>query len=237
MDPGRGEHLWGLVIGRAERRGYSGWAGIVCDVVSEQLAVDGVAIAVHVPAPARELIATTGTWACHLEELQYTVGDGPVFEAYETGSPVLVPDMAAGGARWPGFAEAAGGAGVGAAFVFPLHGGAAQMATLDLYCRRQRSLTHDEHTVATVLADVATAALVADTGDRSAETAPWARPDEPGHYDDVNVATGLLAAALNVDIKDAFLRLRAFAFSHSQPVIDVARAVLRQELQSDAFRD
>lgn len=76
--------------------------------------VDGVAVALRVTGRSQELVAATGAWTRRLEELEYTVGDGPAVEAHMTGEPVLVPDAAADAGRWPGFAKIAGEAGLAA---------------------------------------------------------------------------------------------------------------------------
>ena len=41
-----------------------------------------------------ELVAATDDWAERLEELQYTMGEGPGVEAFAHGGPVLVADLA-----------------------------------------------------------------------------------------------------------------------------------------------
>ncbi|OLF16383.1 hypothetical protein BU204_17400 [Actinophytocola xanthii] len=228
--------MWRLVADRADQRTFTGWAGVVCQVVAEQVGVDATSIAVRSSTHTEELVAVSGPWAGQLEELQYTAGEGPGVDAYQSGVPVLVPDLAAAGHRWPGFAELTAGR-VGAVFAFPLREGAAPLGTLELYRRRRGPLSLDQLADAAALADLAATALVVDTGDGVAESAPWARADAPGHYDDVNVATGMLAAELDIDVEDAFLRLRAHAFSHDQPLLEVARAVLGRRLGAEAFRD
>jgi hypothetical protein len=156
-------------------------------------------------------------------------------EAFETGGPVLVPDLSTADQRWPGFMDLAVDGGLAAVFTFPLRGGAIRLGTLGLYRRRPGGLSADGLADAAVLADLATTALLTDVAPTG--TAPWAREDAPGHYDAVNVATGILAAELHVSVDDAFLRLRAHAFSTGRDLLDVARAVLSRELRSDALRD
>jgi hypothetical protein len=238
-DRRRLERLWRMIALGAAHRSFSGWAGVVCQVVADQVDVDGAAIAVRSASRVEELVAVTGGWVRNLEELQYTVGEGPGVEAYGSGGPVLVPDLAAAGRRWPGFIDLAA-AQLGAVFAFPLQEGAIRLGSLTLYRRRPGALSTEELADSAALADLATTALLVDTGDGStdgADVAPWAREGSPGHYDDVNVATGMLAAELRISIEDAFLRLRAHAFSHNQPLLEVARAVLERRLDADAFAD
>jgi hypothetical protein len=230
------ERLWRLVALGAGDRSFSGWVGVVCQVVVDELDVDGVAIAARPSSRTEELVAVTGGWARELEELQYTVGEGPGVDAYESGGPVLVSDLAAVGGRWPGFTGIAAEE-LGAVFAFPLQEGAIRLGTLTLYRRRSGALSVEQLSDVALLAELATTALLADAGNEGGGVAPWAREDATGHYDDVNVATGMLAAELRISIEDALLRLRAHAFSQNQPLLEVARAVLERRLDTGVFAD
>ena len=239
-DRRRLERLLRLVALRAGNRSFSGWVGVVCQIVVEEIDVDGAAIAVRSSKRVEELVAVTGDWARELEELRYTAGEGPTVEAYDSGGPVLVSDLAAAAGRWPGFVAIAVEE-VRAIFAFPLQQGAIRLGTLTLYRRKVGTLTPAELTDAAALADLATTALMTDVGDAAGDNeisvAPWARNGAPGHYDDVNVATGMVAAELRISLEDAFLRLRGHAFSQGRPLLDVARAVLERRLGADAFTD
>ncbi len=230
-DHRRRDRLWRLVTDRAGQRTFSGWAGVVCEVALEQVPVDGVAITVRSSGRTQELAAATGTWVVELEELQYTVGEGPGADAYASGGPVLVSDLAAVAGRGPGFA----GAATRAVFAFPLQEGAIRLGTLSLYRRRPGPLSAEGLADAAALAHLATTALLVDSGDGVSEAAPWASEDARGHYDDVHVATGMLAAELRISVEDAFLRLRAHAFGQDRPLIEVARAVLARQIGAEAF--
>ncbi len=52
--------------------------------------MDSTAVSLRTEENRQELIAFTDAWASDLEELQFTVGDGPSADAYTTGGPVLV---------------------------------------------------------------------------------------------------------------------------------------------------
>ncbi len=231
----RHQRLWRLITARAEGRGFPGWAAVVCDVAVRNAGVDGAAISLRSSGRAQELAAASGQWARELEELQYSAGDGPGVEAFATAGPVFVTDLDQARLRWPGFMDTAVGAGLAAVFAFPLQAGAIRLGTLDLYRRTPGALSADELGDAAVLADLATTALLTDAS--SENGAEWAQADLPGHYDDVNVATGMLAAELRISVDDAFLRLRAHAFSAGEPLLDVARSVLARRLRFDHFLD
>jgi AmiR/NasT family two-component response regulator len=52
-------------------------------------------------------------------------------------------------------------------------------------------------------------------------------------YQDVNMATGMLAARLKIGLEDAFARLRAHAYSEGRSVLEVARDVLARRISLD----
>lgn len=234
MDGERHQRLWRLVTGRARDGERPGWVRLVCDVAVDLVGVDGAAVSLRTHERAQELAAATDAWTRRLEELQYTVGEGPGVEAFATAGPVLVADLSGAQARWPGFVDSATGDGLAAVFAFPLQEGAIQLGTLDLYRRGPGGLSAKALADAVVLADLATTALLTHG---SPETTALTREDAPGHYDDVNVATGLLAAELRIGLDDAFLRLRAHAFSNGRSLLDVARAVVARQLRTDVFQD
>lgn len=238
MDGLRRERLWRIVTDRVRHwEPASGWVGVVTTVVVEEIEVDGAAISLRTAAGEQELIAASGKWAELLEELQYVVGEGPGVEAIAVGGPVLASDLIVDEQRWPGFADGASANGARAAFAFPLQIGAIRLGTLDLYRRTPGPLDPDDLADALALADMATTALLTDSRGAGDQAASWARDDVAGHYDDVNVATGMLATELRVSLEDALLRLRAHAFSNRLPVTEVARAVLERQLRLDSPQD
>ena len=69
-----------------------------------------------------------------VEEMQYTFGEGPCVDAFSSRQPVLIPDLAAVEVvRWPGFRDGALGAGIRAAFGFPILIGTVCIGALNLY--------------------------------------------------------------------------------------------------------
>jgi hypothetical protein len=198
------------------------WVGTVCRAALKRLGVDGAAVSVRAGDTAQDLVAATGRWARCLEELQYTMGEGPGVAAYTEGEAVLVADLETGLSRWPGFTDGAAAVGVGAAFAFPVSRGPEVLGTLDLYRHRAGPLSTDHLKLAALLADVAAMTLYT-TPETSGE----------GYYADVSMATGMVAVQLKLTTELAFLRLRARAFTESRSLLDVAREVIAGRLRFD----
>jgi hypothetical protein len=226
--------LWRAIAAAAEVAGRRDtWAQTVCLACVDTLEqVDAAILALRGGGRSEEVLGASDPWAAKLAELQYTVGEGPGVEAFETGTPVLVADMSVEQVRWPGFADAALAVGAAAVFAFPLRYGAIKFGTLELIRRRPGGLASAERRDAALAAELATAALLRHTGEAERAGHDFA-PRPIASYQDVNVATGMLAAQLQITLDDAFARLRAHAFGRNRSVLDVARDVLERRISLD----
>lgn len=169
-----------------------------------------------------------------LEELQFTLGEGPCIDAYASRRPVLEPDLATHGfRRWPGFAPAARQRGVQAVFAFPLQVGAARAGALDVYRDAPGSLTPEALTQAFTFAEVAMGLLVdgqevadghADTPELDAVLA---------HRLEVYQAQGMVMVDLGVHIDEAMARLRGHAYAEGRSISDVSKDIVAGRLRLD----
>lgn len=169
--------------------------------------VDSAALTLRATSRAQEMLGASDEWGAGLEEAQYTLGEGPGATAFTTGRHVLVSDLRGEQERWPSFADAAMSVGASAAFAFPLRIGAIRVGTLDLYRRRVGGLAERVATDAATLADLATLAVIEHSEPSEPGSKNWTRPAVS--YQEVNMATGMLAAQLRISLDDAFARLRA----------------------------
>lgn len=183
----------------------------------------------------RGSVCSTNPVSALLEQLQYTLGEGPCVDAYNQGGPVLEPDLAnPRTARWQAFSGPALDAGVRAVFGFPLQVGAVRLGSLDIYRDQPGPLTDDQHADALVMADVAAHAVLmvqadAPSGKLAAELEAGADFQYVVHQ-----ASGMIAAQLDVSVGQALIRLRAYAFGNDRPLPEVARDVVARTLRFDA---
>jgi hypothetical protein len=191
------------------------------------LPVSGVGLVLMTDNGPAGIVATSDPPATTMEELQFTLGDGPCVESSRTGRPVLQPDLAdTGPLRWPAFAAGALDAGIRAIFAFPLRVGGIRLGVLDLYRDRAGELSQEDMTEALSFAAAATAVLLHLQAQRSADGG------EPGPIPvledraEVHQATGMISVQAEVDISDALVQLRARAYSSDRPILEVARDVL-----------
>jgi hypothetical protein len=187
------------------------------------LPVSGVGLALMTDDGPAGIIAATDGAAMELEELQFTLGEGPCVDASQTGRPVLQPDLArTAPLRWPAFAGGALEAGVRALFAFPLRVGAIRVGVLDLYRDRAGPLSTDELAEALSFADAATLLLLHEQASTAASSAVPVLDDRA----EVHQATGVVSVQAAVGLAEALVLLRARAFADQRALGDLARDVL-----------
>jgi hypothetical protein len=204
---------------------------------AQALPVTGAALVLMTDDGPGGTVAVTDPTAGTMEELQFTLGEGPCVESSGTGRPVLQPDLArTGPARWPGFAAAALKAGIGAIFALPLRVGGIRLGVLDLYRDAVGELSADELTEALSYADVATAVLLHLHAHGRAGGAELRSVPVIEDRAEVHQAAGMVSVQAGVSLGDALVLLRAHAFASERAVVDVARDVLARVVTVDPER-
>lgn len=167
-----------------------------------------------------------------IEDLQFTLGEGPCIDAHRQRRSILEPDLARPAVmRWPVFTPPAVGAGVRAVFGFPLQVGTARLGALNLYNDRAGPLSEDQHADALVMAEVAATAVLLEQAKAppGVLTAELERGSDLQHV--VHQATGMVSAQLGVSVTQALIRLRAYAFRHDRLLGEVAQDVVARRLR------
>jgi hypothetical protein len=201
-------------------------AGLV-RLCARTVPVSGVGLALMTDdGPAGTVAATDGT-ALQLEELQFSLGEGPCVDASRTGRPVLQPDLArTAPARWPAFAAGAEAAGLTAVFAFPLRVGGIRVGVLDLYRTTVGVLSAEELVEALSFADAATALLLHLPGRAAGWDLPAASLTMFDDRAEVHQATGVVSVQAAVSLQEALLLLRARAFADQRLIGELALDVL-----------
>jgi len=177
-------------------------------------------------------LCTTGEVSALIEDLQYTLGEGPCVDAYRTDMPVLEPDLANPAVpRWLAFTEPALDAGVRAIFGFPLGMGAARVGALNLYSEVPGPLSDDQHADALVMAEIAAEAVLAMQAGESTGVLATELEEGSNFQYVVHQAAGMVSAQLDVSVAQAMVRLRAHAFANQRLLADVAADVVARRLR------
>jgi hypothetical protein len=177
-------------------------------------------------------LCTTDEVSQLIEELQYTLGEGPCVDAYQQDKVVAEPDLADPVTRrWPAFTPPALQAGVRAVFGFPLRVGTVHLGALNLYRDLPGPLTGDQHADALVVADVAARwVLEAQAGAPVDMVAEELEVSADFHFA-VHNAAGIVSVQEGISVTEALIRLRASAFVSDRLLADVAQDVISRRLR------
>lgn len=221
------------ILGRlAARPDGVGETARLCEVCAEVTGATGAGLMLMSGDVPRGSVCSSDSVSALIEELQFSLGEGPCVDAYHQDQPVMEPDLARPTTpRWFGFTERAVEAGARAVFGFPLHVGAVRLGALNLYRDRSGLLTDDEHADALVAADVAAqAVLVLQADARPGELAAALEAGADFQYV-VHQAAGMVAVQLGVGVAAALIRLRAYAFGNDRRLAEVAEDVVARRLR------
>lgn len=210
----------------------AGDAGRLCSVAADVTAMTGAGVMVMTGSLPGTSVCSSDAVSARLEDLQYTLGEGPCVDAFYDQCPVLEPDLAAAGStRWSAFGPPALETGARAVFGFPMHIGAVAFGSLNLYRVDAGPMTGEHHADALVMAGVAAHAVLA----MQAGTPPGLlgesleRAAALGWV--VHQAAGMVSAQLEVDVAQAMVRLRARAFADDRPLADLSRDVVDRRVR------
>jgi hypothetical protein len=213
----------------------------LCEVAIGELRMSGAVVSLMTPVQTgREqsgtIAAASSDSARSVEELEFSLEEGPGREAFLGSRPVLTPDLQGAFDRWPGYVPQALAVGVRATFAFPLLVGAARFGVFHLHCSRVRPLTDYDIATSLMITELATE-IVLDTyapvGGHTSSDGPLLGPDE--HRDAIYQAQGMVMVELGVSLREALARMRAHAFASDQPLAEVAAEILAgaTHLESD----
>lgn len=206
--------------------------GHLCAVSTQVAGMTGAGITLMSDDAPRGSICTTDKVSALMEELEFTLGEGPCVDAYRHQRPVMEPNLANPvSIRWQGFTGPVLEAGAKAVFGFPIQIGAIKLGALNLYRDRPGPMADEQHADAMVMSDIAAHAILvqqsnAPPGILAAELASGF-----GIQYVIHQATGMVAAQLECDVKEALARLRAYAYSVDRPLVEVARDVVSRRLR------
>ena len=202
--------------------------GGLCDACVHVLGVSGAGITL-MGGTAAGPVCASDTRTSFMEDLQFTLGEGPCQDAFASRTVVAAPNIDVGTeTRWPAFAQSAAGRGIGAVFAFPMRIERARIGVLTLYQDESGPLTDTQYDDAEMLAEVLTAATLDMVRD---DTIAPALDDAVAHRAEVHQATGMVSAQLEVTPAVALARIRAHAYSQDRPVGDVAADIVARRLR------
>ncbi len=209
-----------------------------CLVAVDLLGVTGSAMSLITDGHRHRAICFSDETAAAIEELQFRHGEGPSLQAHESGTPVLVGDLAASDPLpWRRFAESARGAGVGATFAVPLRDrGTPSLGALFLYRTDPGDLAPNQVADAVALARLAVGArLNLQPGTSAMDLDPFLTRVTAD--DEIGYVAQRIADALGLSEDEALSRLRVYASSAGLLVSELAHDVVKGRLDITDFAE
>jgi hypothetical protein len=205
----------------------------LCAASIDLLAVSGMSAMVMSAGLHHGILFSSDRRATAMEDLQFSIGEGPCLESYGRRHPVLVDDVAAHD-DWPAFRSSAAEAGLAAIFAFPLQAFSAPVGVFDFYRDEPGSLPPEEVEGAMVLADAGTRLVLAVMAERPPGWLPRPLERMMEERRRVHQASGMAAVLADVDVDDALACLRAHAWAEGRSLAQVSSDLLEGRLRLDA---
>lgn len=210
-------------------------ANRLCVACVTLLEVDGAAISIVNRGVSWGTFGSSSELSRHLDQMQFTLGEGPCLDAVQLGRPVLVSDIAdPQERRWPAFDGALRRAGVQSVFALPVSVATSRVGALELFRNTAQMLTSTELDGAYRAAELAALPLLtlmtkdpdslpADKDEGWSQLASLERVE-------IYQATGMVMAQLGVGATAALARLRACAFSNDLTASEVAWRIIERRV-------
>lgn len=206
----------------------------LCSGCVEMLGVAGAAITLMGSGDVTAAGYASDPMTRGLQDLQFTLGHGPIADAHASGLPVSEIDLGGRGThRWIGFCRGAVEAGMCAVFSFPLRLGAARVGVLTLYKSQPGPLCDDVYRDALVVAEMLTRMILGWQAKASEGLLAAELHDDGAYHAAVHQASGRISAQLDIDVGEAMALLRARSFSSSRPIAELATEVNKGVLRFD----
>lgn len=202
----------------------------LCRTIVRELDTMGAAVNLMAgPSHAQAVVGMSDTHSAAVDDLQFTVGEGPCHDALRTERPVHSADLASE-TRWPGYSSVARELGVRAVYALPLQVGAVSLGVLDVFDSRPRDLDAAEWALTLAFADLATESLLHRAGTDTAFIDPGLRT-ALGSRAQVWQAQGMIGIDNDVSLNDAMVCIRAYAYGNRRAISDVAHDVVHSGLR------
>jgi hypothetical protein len=228
-----------LLAAVGDRRGV-GAADRLCEACVVLFGVDAATISLVFDGANAGTLGASGVSARVLDELQFTLGEGPCLDSVAYRAPVLVVDLADPDVvRWPAYGPAMLAHQIRGVYAMPVVVAGEFVGALDLFRADPGLLGAEQLAGALVAAELAQLPLLDLLGAdlQTAVTDPggdsWAELNTLSRAE-VSQATGMLVAQLEVAPAVALVRLRAHAYATGRSATDVARDILDRRLRLDA---
>ncbi len=182
---------------------------------------------------ALRIMASSSAAMGELELYELQASEGPCLDCYRSGTTVANVDLTTAEGRWPRFAPAARAAGFRFVSAQPMRLRGLTIGALNLFRDDPATISDSDLDAARAFADVATIAILQHQAAIDARTINEQLNHALNSRILIEQAKGVLAERADVDMAEAFRRLRAHARRSNLRLSDLAQAVIEGSVQLD----
>ena len=199
---------------------------LVADRCVEVLAVDAAGLMLVAPAGDLRVMASSSETMRLLELFELQAQEGPCLDCFRSGQPVASDDLAVAGGPWPRFSAEALAAGFRSAHALPMRLRGTVIGALNLFQTEPGEMLEADVVSAQALADIATIAVIQQSAALDAQRINEQLIHALNSRVVIEQAKGVVAERQQLDMEQAFRRLRTHARNHNVRLADVAIAVI-----------
>ncbi len=199
------------------------------------LGVSAAGVMLTSPAGSLGLVASSSERMRLLELFELQAQEGPCLEAFRTGRRVGHENLDGRSGRWPAFSAAALQAGFRSASALPLRLRDVTLGALNLLSVNCTPMDEADVIVARAFADLATLSIAQHRASAEAQRLNEQLSGALTSRVVIEQAKGVISERANVDLAEAFTRLRAHARNRNLRLTDVARAAIDGSLDPRAW--
>jgi GAF domain-containing protein len=182
-----------------------------------------------------QVMTATMQRARMLELFELQIQEGPCLDCFNTANAITNVDLTQPetAKQWPAFTAAAARAGFGTTHALPMRLRGQVIGALNLFNDKPVQLSDSDLTVAQAMADVATIGLLHQRNTH--EQTVLSEQLQTALHSRVLIeqAKGALAAHTQLDVNQAFHKMRAYARGNNLTLTDVATAIMDGAMRSD----
>jgi transcriptional regulator with GAF, ATPase, and Fis domain len=195
-------------------------------------AVDEAAVMLAAPSGHLQAVASSSERSRLLELFELQNQDGPCLDAYRSGIVVTSADLSLERDRWPTFAPEALDVGFKAVHSVPLKLRHDVIGALNLLRVEPGEIIDRDATVLRALSDIATVGILQERLLSQATAHPTGLNTVLTSRIRIEQAKGILAERNNLQVDDAFDRLRNYARHNGLRLTDVATGVVNRTIDA-----
>ncbi|MGC0249014.1 GAF and ANTAR domain-containing protein [Pseudactinotalea sp. Z1748] len=178
-----------------------------------------------------EFITAVPASLAELEKEQRDGPGGPCREAFGTGEVVAIDDIAAVTDRWPRYCSLATGSGITSVAGIPMKVEERTIGALNLYSAERREWSRQDLTIATLFADAASVYLINSTDHAHQRRLNDQLQEAFRSRVVIEQAKGIIAQTHDIDVEEAFQRIRRHARAQHTSLHAVSEAIVNLRMR------